>query len=56
MALEGVAHEALHELERGGLLRVEFGGVTILDVDGLRGYSGTSEPRAAGEARVLAHG
>lgn len=37
-------NEALHTLERDGLLRVEFGGVTVLDVAGLRGY--TSAPHA----------
>jgi CRP/FNR family cyclic AMP-dependent transcriptional regulator len=33
-------NESLHELERAGLLRVEFGGVTVLDLAGLRGYEG----------------
>jgi len=33
-------NESLHELERVGLLRVEFGGVTVLDLAGLRGYDG----------------
>lgn len=32
------ANEALHELERAGLLTVEFGGVTVLDLGGLRRY------------------
>ena len=46
------ANEALHELERRALLRVEFGGVTVLDVDGLRRYvpdetHGTARPRHA---------
>jgi CRP-like cAMP-binding protein len=31
-------NESLHELERAGLLRVEFGGVTVLDLGRLRGY------------------
>ena len=31
-------NESLHELERAGLLRVEFGGVTVLDLGGLRAY------------------
>ncbi|MBC7608917.1 MAG: Crp/Fnr family transcriptional regulator [Polaromonas sp.] len=31
-----LANEALHELERADLLRVEFGGVTVLDLPGLR--------------------
>ncbi|MBI5279104.1 MAG: Crp/Fnr family transcriptional regulator [Burkholderiales bacterium] len=33
------ANEALHALERAGLLRVGFGGVTVLDLPGLRAYS-----------------
>ena len=37
-------NESLHELERAGLLRVEFGGVTVLDVAGLRAYDG-GKPR-----------
>ena len=32
------AHQALHQLEREGLLRIEFGGVTVLDLPGLRRY------------------
>ncbi len=36
-------NKALHELERAGLLRVEFGGVTVLNLAGLRGYCGTPE-------------
>lgn len=43
-------NEALHELERAGLLRVEFGGATVLDLNGLRAYSGAqagSSARAA---------
>ena len=35
-------NEALHELERAGLLRVEFGGATVLDLNGLRAYSGAA--------------
>ncbi len=43
------ANEALHELERAGLLRVEFGGVTVIDLPGLRNYSGAqASPRKAG--------
>ena len=34
-------NESLHELERAGLLRVQFGGVTVLDLAGLRRYEGT---------------
>ncbi len=33
-------NEALHELERAGLLRVEFGRVTVLDLAALRSYEG----------------
>jgi CRP-like cAMP-binding protein len=36
-------NEALHELERAGLLRVEFAGVTVLDLAGLRGYCDASQ-------------
>jgi CRP/FNR family transcriptional regulator, cyclic AMP receptor protein len=38
------ANEALKGLERDGLLRIEFGGVTVLDLPGLRGYSGPVKP------------
>lgn len=31
-------NQALHVLEATGLLRVEYGGVTVLDVEGLKGY------------------
>jgi CRP/FNR family cyclic AMP-dependent transcriptional regulator len=41
-------NEALHELERAGLLRVEFAGVTVLDLAGLRGYSGRVGGAAGG--------
>jgi len=44
-------NESLHELERAGLLRVEFGGVTVLDLPGLRGYCGASEARPASKQR-----
>lgn len=38
-------NEALHQLERAGLLRVAFGGVTVLDLPGLRCYGGpAAEP------------
>jgi CRP/FNR family transcriptional regulator, cyclic AMP receptor protein len=33
------ANQALHRLECEGLLRVAFGGVNVLDLPGLRGYS-----------------
>jgi CRP/FNR family cyclic AMP-dependent transcriptional regulator len=45
-------NESLHELERAGLLRVEFGGVTVLDLPGLRGYGAASEPRPPGRLRT----
>ena len=32
------ANQALQLLEREGLLKVEYGGVTILDMDGLRAF------------------
>ena len=37
------ANKALHALEKAGLLRVEFGGVTVLDLPGLRSYIGTAD-------------
>ena len=45
------AHAALHELEDAGLLRIEFGGVTVLDLPGLRGYSGAPPQRQRPEER-----
>ena len=54
-------NKALHELERAGLLRVEFGGVIVLDLARLRAYSGAPQPNAkaaataqAGQARMPA--
>jgi len=47
-------NEALHELERAGLLRVEFAGVTVLDLAGLRGYCDVSAARPAGEQQAPA--
>ena len=48
--LSGVSRQrtnaALHELEREGLLRIEFGGLTVLDLEGLRSYSGDRKARA----------
>ena len=41
------ANRALHELERKGLLRVEHGGVAVLDLAGLRGYLGEESALAA---------
>ncbi|MBC7940487.1 MAG: Crp/Fnr family transcriptional regulator [Chitinophagaceae bacterium] len=40
-------NKALHELERAGLLRVDFGGVTVLDLAGLRCYGGGPEAATA---------
>lgn len=41
------ANAALHELAGRGLLRVEFGGVTVLDLPGLRSYCDAADmPRA----------
>ena len=39
-------NESLHELERAGLLRVEFGGVTVLELSKLRCYSGSTDKSA----------
>lgn len=36
------ANKALHELERARLLRVEFGGVAVLDLAGLRRFDGVA--------------
>jgi CRP-like cAMP-binding protein len=49
-------NEALHELERAGLLRVEFAGVTVLDLAGLRGYCGAAEARPAAKAQAPVRG
>ena len=43
------ANESLHALERAGLLRVDFRGVTVLDLPGLRAYRDPS-PELAREA------
>jgi CRP/FNR family cyclic AMP-dependent transcriptional regulator len=48
------ANEALHGLERAGLLRIEFGGVTVLDLPGLRGYCDASQVRPANKLGVAA--
>jgi len=45
-------NEALHELERAGLLRVEFAGVTVLDLAGLRGYCGAPESKTSGSPQA----
>jgi CRP-like cAMP-binding protein len=49
-------NEALHELERAGLLRIEYGGVTVLDPQRLRGYCGAPEARPAARPRLALHG
>jgi hypothetical protein len=33
-------NQALKTLERANLLRVEYGGIVVLDLDGLRSYGG----------------
>lgn len=48
------ANEALKALERDGLLRIEFGGVTVLDVPGLRSYGGCVQTRKDSARPVLA--
>lgn len=35
-------NKALHRLEEAGLLRIETRGLTVLNLDGLRGYSGVA--------------
>lgn len=53
-------NESLHELQRVGLLRIEFGGVTVIDLDGLRSYTGaanaSSAPRRPGEPLASTRG
>ncbi len=49
------AHQALHQLERAGLLRIEFGGVTVLDLPGLRRYDGAAA-LPAGQRPAMAPG
>lgn len=41
-----IAHRALHELENAGLLRIHYGSVDILDIDGLRQFSRKMDDRA----------
>ncbi|HSW04069.1 Crp/Fnr family transcriptional regulator [Aquabacterium sp.] len=43
-------NESLHELQRAGLLRVEFGGVIVLDLAGLRCYGGPVDAAASKES------
>jgi len=33
------AYRALHELEKTGLIRVEYGSIEVLDLNGLKKYS-----------------
>jgi CRP/FNR family transcriptional regulator, cyclic AMP receptor protein len=47
------ANQALHRLEHAGLLRVDFGGVTVLDLPGLRGYSPAPAAAPAATGRGL---
>ena len=49
-------NQALHELERAGLLRIEFGGVTVLNLARLRSYSGIApaRPKLPSAAHVCA--
>jgi len=44
------ANQSLHELERAGFLRIEFGGVTVLDLPRLRDFEGNAaaKPRTRG--------
>jgi CRP-like cAMP-binding protein len=49
-------NESLHELERAGLLRVQFGGVTVLDLAGLRGYDGSHGRNGHATARPYGSG
>ena len=48
------ANRALHALERAGLLRVEHGGVEVIDLGGLRNYLGETGALASAERRSLA--
>jgi CRP/FNR family transcriptional regulator, cyclic AMP receptor protein len=40
------ANQALHLLEKAGLLQIEFGGVSVTDLAGLRSYSGAGSAPA----------
>lgn len=40
------ANKALQALEKAGLIRIEFGGVTVMDLPGLRTYDGTGAIRS----------
>jgi len=43
-------NEALHALQAARLIRIEYGGLRVLDLDGLRRY--TAEPQAAPASRA----
>ena len=49
-------NEALHQLERAGLLRIEFGSVSVLDLPRLRGYGGSPIVRPAVKPRAAERG
>ncbi|MEO6746227.1 MAG: helix-turn-helix domain-containing protein [Caldimonas sp.] len=44
------ANAALHALEPAGLLRLAFGGLTVLDVGGLRAYRAPESEPVRGRA------
>jgi CRP-like cAMP-binding protein len=46
------ANRALHALEAAGLLHVEFKGIRVLDLPGLRRYSGPQAAKRAGATRA----
>jgi CRP/FNR family transcriptional regulator, cyclic AMP receptor protein len=50
------ANASLHRLEAAGLLRVEFGGVAVLDVGGLRRYASNAPRTAPGVGSPLGIG
>ncbi len=39
------ANRAVHALEKAGLAKIEFKGIRVLDIEGLRRYSGVAEAR-----------
>ncbi len=45
------ANAALQALEKAGLLRIEFGGVTVLDLPGLRSYYGPADSKPTPKAK-----
>lgn len=48
-------NQALQALEKAGLLRIEFCGITVLDLPGLQHYQGESESRQVLKLRNPAH-